>query len=43
MDIPGFDPRKAAKMALATVRPSLESNHFSSDHVVFCTYKKSRL
>ena len=34
--IPGFDPREAAKMALATVRLWLESNHSSIDHVIFC-------
>ena len=37
--ITGFGPRKAAKMALATVRLWLESNHFSIDHVIFCTYE----
>ena len=35
--VPGFDPRKAAKMVLATVRLWLESNHSSVDHVTFCT------
>ena len=35
IDIPGFDPREAAKMALATVRLNLESNHSSIDLVYF--------
>ena len=39
--IPGFDPREAAKMALATVRLWLESNHFSIDRVIFCTYESA--
>ena len=34
--IPGFDPRKAAKMAIATVRLWLESNHSSIECVIFC-------
>ena len=34
--IPGFDPREAAKMAIATVRLWLESNHFSIEHAIFC-------
>ena len=34
--IPGFDPREAAKIALATVRLWLESNHSSIDRVIFC-------
>ena len=33
--IPGFDPREAAKMALATARLWLESDHFSIDCVNF--------
>ena len=33
--IPGFDPREAAKMAKATVRLWLESNHSSIEHVIF--------
>ena len=36
IDIPGFHPREAAKIALATVRLWLESNHSSIDHVIFC-------
>ena len=39
--IPGFDPREAAKMALATVRLWLESNHSSIDHVIFCTFENA--
>ena len=31
IDIPGFDLREAAKIALATVRLWLESNHYSID------------
>ena len=34
--IPWFDPRKAAEMALATVRLLLESSHSSIDHIIFC-------
>ena len=37
--IPGFDQRKAAEVALATVRLWLESNHSSVYRVIFCTYK----
>ena len=37
--IPGLDPRKAAKMALAAVRLWLESNHSSTDCVIFSTYE----
>ena len=33
--IPGFDPRKAAEMALSTVRFWLESNHASVGRVMF--------
>ena len=36
--IAGFDRKKAAKMALATVRLWLESNHSSFDHAIFCTF-----
>ena len=36
IDIPDFHPREAAKIALATVRLWLESNHSSIDHVIFC-------
>ena len=39
--IPGFDPKKAAKMAQATVRLWLESNHSSIDHVIFCTFENA--
>ena len=39
--IPGFDPRKAAKMALAAVRLCLESNHSSTHHVIFCTFENA--
>ena len=39
--IPGFDPLKAAKMALATVRLWLESNHSSIDRVIFCAFKNA--
>ena len=39
--VPGFDPRKAAKMVLATVRLWLESNHSSIDHVTFCTLENA--
>ena len=35
----GFDQRKAAEIALATVRFWLESNHFSGDHVIFVHVK----
>ena len=37
--IPGFDPRTAAQMAQGTARLWLESNHFSDDRVIFCTYE----
>ena len=37
--IPGFDPKKATKMAQATVRLWLESNQSLSDHVIFCTFE----
>ena len=37
--IPGFDPRRAAKMAIVTVRLCLESNHSSIDPVIFCTFE----
>ena len=36
IDIPGFDPREGAKMALATVKLRLESYHSSIDCVIFC-------
>ena len=39
--IPGFDPRKADKMALATVRLLLESNHSSIEQAIFCTYENA--
>ena len=39
--IPGFDPRKAAKMTLTTVRSLLESYYTSIDHVIFCTYENA--
>ena len=35
--IAAFDPRNAPKMAPATVRLWLESNHFSTVGVIFCT------
>ena len=35
--IPGFDPREAVKMAIATVRLWLELNHSSIERVIFCT------
>ena len=41
IDIPGFDPREAAKMALATVRFWLESNHSSIDRVISCTFENT--
>ena len=41
IDFPGFDPREAAKMALATVRLWLESNHSSIDRVIFCTFENA--
>ena len=41
IDIPGFDWRKAAKMALASVRIWLESNHSSTDCVIFCTFENA--
>ena len=37
--IPGFDPRRAAKMVIATVRLCLESNRSSIDSVIFCTFE----
>ena len=39
--IPGFDPRKAAEMALITARLWLESNYSSIECVIFCTYEYS--
>ena len=39
IDISGFNPREPAKMALATVRLWLESNHSSIDRVIFCTFE----
>ena len=36
--IPAFDPMKAAKVALATLRLWLESNHSSNDHVIFLCF-----
>ena len=39
--IPGFDPRKAAKMALSTARLWLKSNYSSVDRVIFCAYENS--
>ena len=39
--IPGFNSREATKMALATVRLWLESNHSSVDCVTFCTYENA--
>ena len=36
-----FDPRKAAKIALAIVRLMLKSNHSSIDCVVFCTFENA--
>ena len=39
--VPGCDPRNIAKMALATVRLWLESNHTSINHVVFCPYENA--
>ena len=37
--IHGLDQRKAAEIALATVRLWIESNHFPVDCVIFCIYK----
>ena len=38
----GFDQRKAAELALATVRFwQLESNHSSVDRVIFCTHENA--
>ena len=37
-DICEFDQRKAAEIALVTVRLWLESNHSSVDRVIFCTH-----
>ena len=34
--IPGFDSREADKMAIATIRLWLESNHSSIERVIFC-------
>ena len=39
--IPGFDPKKTAKMALATVRPWLESNNSSFGDIIFCTFENA--
>ena len=39
--IPGFDPRKAAKMALVTIKLWLESNQSPIDCVIFCTYENA--
>ena len=39
--ISGFDPQKAAKMALATVRLWLASNHSSIDRVIFCAFENA--
>ena len=36
-----FDSKKAAKMALATVRLWLESNYSSIDSVIFCTFENA--
>ena len=36
-----FDQKKAAEVALATVRLWLESNHSSVDCVIFCTYENA--
>ena len=36
-----FDQKKAAEVALATVRLWLESNHSSVDRVIFCTYENA--
>ena len=41
ISVSGFDPREAAKMALATVRFWLESNHSSIDCVILCTYENA--
>ena len=41
IDIPVFDPRKAAKIALAIVRLMLKSNHSSIDCVIFCTLENA--
>ena len=41
IDIPDFHPREAAKIALATVRLWLESNHSSIDHVILCTFENA--
>ena len=41
IDIPGFDPRNGAKVALATVRIWLESNDVSINHVIFHTYESA--
>ena len=37
----GFDERKAAEIALATVRHWLESKHSSVDQVIFCTHENA--
>ena len=37
----GFNQRKHAETALATVRLWPESNHFSVDCVIFCTYENA--
>ena len=41
IDLPGFDSREAAKMAVATVRLWLESSHSSVARVIFCTFKNA--
>ena len=39
--IPAFDQKKVAKMALATVRLWLKSNHSSTGFVMFCAFENS--
>ena len=47
IDIPGFHPREASKIALSDWLESnhssfwLESNHSSIDHVIFCTFENA--
>ena len=40
-DIPGFELRETAKMELATARLRLESNHSSTECVIFCTFENA--
>ena len=41
--IPGFDPKRAAEMALSTARLWVESNRSSVDCIIFCAYENSGL